>query len=99
MFPGLTSKCSEESIAAAAHIYPKTDIIHVADTTATTALQTIDPPYAGFSGILLVSNRSGADISTVTTGNISAARTIPNNFLVPFIYSQLHEEWIPGAIS
>ena len=99
MIPGLTSKVSEEDIALATTISPKTDVVHVTDTTSTTVLTTIRPPYAGFSGILIVINESGDNITTVTTGNIQAARTIPVNMPILFIYSKTNDIWFPGAIS
>lgn len=99
MIPGLTSKVSEEGIALATSISPKTDVVRVNDTATTTVLATIIPPYGGFSGILLLINESGANITTVTTGNIQAARTIPVNMPIVFIYSKRNDVWYPGAIS
>lgn len=99
MIPGLVSKISESNLAAATTISPKTDLVHINSTTATTVIATIVPPYEGFSGIMVLSNESGNNITTVTTGNILRAATIPVSLAVPFLYSKSLGKWIPGAIS
>jgi len=99
MFPGLTTKVSEQNIALATTIIPLSDVIHVTDTTSTTVASTIVPPYGGFSGIMIIINRSGANITTVTTGNIATAVTIGQNLSTVFIYSFAQAKWYPGAIS
>jgi hypothetical protein len=99
MIPGQASKSSESVVAAATTIYPKTDIIHVTDTASTTVFTTIVPPYAGFSGSLLVINRSGASMTTVTTGNIQTAVTVGQNVATVLAYSKLLDKWVPGALA
>lgn len=100
MWPGFTTKLSEEILAAATTIFPKKDIVHVTDTTATTVLTTIMPAFGGgFSGMTIFVNRSGGNITTVTTGNIAKAVTIPESQSCVFVYSKLTDDWYPGAIS
>lgn len=99
MFSGFTSKVSEAAISLTATINPLTDLVHVTSTATTTVVATIVPPFAGFSGITFIANRSGGNITTTTTGNILAAVTIPNNIVTPFIYSLLLGKYIPGPIS
>jgi hypothetical protein len=99
MFPGLTSKISEAAIPLATTIYPKTDLIRVTDTTSTTVVATITPAFGGFGGFLVICNRSGNDITTVTTGNILTAVTIGDNAAVVFIYSMSEAKWLPGALA
>lgn len=99
MFPGLVSKRSEQALALATTISPKADIVRITDTTVTTVLATITPPYAGFSGQITFINASGANITTVTTGNIIVARTIPINMPIPLTYSKIAGTWYVGAIS
>jgi len=98
MYPGLTTKVSEVTVALATTIYPKTDLIRITDTTATTVLTTISPAYGGFGGFLVIANQSGANITTVTTGNILAVTTIADKTAVMFIYSKGAGKWIPGAV-
>src|SRR5262245_41541056 len=99
MFPGLTTKVSERKIALATTIAPKEDVIIVTDTSSTTVMTTVIPRAGGFSTIMVVVNVSGASITTVTTGNIAAALTIPQNQTCVFIFSKLQGKWYPGAIS
>jgi hypothetical protein len=99
MFPGLTTRLSESLIAAATTISPMTDIIHVTDTTSTTVVTTIIPPYAGFSGILVLINRSGGNVTTLTTGNIATAVTLGQNVSIVLVYSMIQNKWYPGALA
>ena len=99
MIPGMVTKASEENIALTTTIAPKADIIHVTDTTTTTVLATITPPFGGSSGICIIVNRSGANITTVTTGNIDKAVTIPTSQTCLFALSKLTAKFYPGAIS
>jgi hypothetical protein len=99
MIPGLTSKVSESLVACSTTISPKTDVIHINTTTATTVIATIMPPYGGFSGILVVINRSGGNVTTVTTGNIATAVTIGENVATVLIYSKIQNLWYPGALA
>ncbi len=99
MFPGLTSKVSEATIALATTIYPKTDVIRVTDTTSTTAVATINPAYGGFGGFLVIINQSGNNITTTTAGNIQSAITVGQNVATLFIYSMGAGKWFPGALA
>jgi len=96
MIPGLTTKLSEEVIASAATIYPKTDLVRV---TGTTNIATITPAFGGgFSGILFVVPVDGT-VNTVTTGNILVAVAMPVNRATLLVYSKVANKWYPGAIS
>ena len=99
MIPGLTTKISEQTIAAATTIAPTSDLVHVTDTTSTTVITTIVPPFGGFSGIMVLVNRSGNNITTLTTGNIATAVTIGSNVATVLVYSKLTDDWYPGALA
>jgi hypothetical protein len=100
MIPGLTTKLSEEVVALSTTITPKADIQRITSTTVTTVLATISPAFGGgFSGIIFLVNDSGNPINFVTTGNIEVTRTVPDNFMVPLVFSKLSGKWYPGAIS
>jgi|SRR5688572_5253984 len=100
MFPGLTTKLSEGTVAAAAIIYPQSDLVHITDTTSTTVLTTIAPTFGGgFSGMLILVNRSGASMTTVTTGNIATAITIGQNVATLLVYSKSQAKWYMGALA
>lgn len=100
MFPGLTTKISESVGALSTITTIKTDLYHVTSTTDGTTVTTIKDQFGGgFSGMMIILNRSGASIATVTTGNIAAAAVIPANLSCLFTYSKLTGKWYPGAIS
>lgn len=100
MFPGLTTKVSEEVVSLGTTIYPKSDVLHVTDTTTTTVLATITPAFGGgFSGIHIIVNRSGNNITTVTTGNIATAVTIGQNVAIIATYSKLTGKFYMGALA
>lgn len=95
MIPGTTSKLSEEVLAAATTITPKSDLVRL---TGTTAIATIVPPYAGFSGLLFIVP-TGGNVATTTAGNISVVQTMLNNQLTVLVYSKLANKWFPHALS
>jgi hypothetical protein len=99
MIPGLTTKISEELISLTSTISPASDLVHVTSTVSTTVLLTIRPPFGGFSGIMVILNRSGNNITTLTTGNIVTAITIGQNVPVVLVYSKLTDKWYVGALA
>lgn len=100
MIPGSTTKVSETVISLSTTVDAKADLLRVTSTTVTTVLTTLLPNFGGgYSGVVLLVNDSGNPINLVTTGNIEVARTIPDNFLVPMVFSKLSGKWYPGAIS
>lgn len=100
MFPGLTTKISEETGALSTITTVKRDLFHVTSTTATTVVTTIQDQFGGgFSGMFILLNRSGNNITTLTTGNIATAVTIGQNVSILFTYSKLTNKWYPGALA
>lgn len=99
MIPGLTTKISEELISLTSTISPTSDLVHINSTVTTTVLLTIKPPFGGFSGIMVLVNRSGANMTTLTTGNIITAVTLGVNVALVLVYSKLTDKWYPGALA
>lgn len=99
MIPGTTTKISEELIALTTTISPKSDLVHVTSTTSTTVLVKIMPPYGGLPGIMVIVNRSGNNITTLTTGNIATAITIGQNVATVLCYSALTNKYYVGALA
>jgi len=97
MIPGITTRISEAVVALTTTISPEADLIRVTDTTSTTVMTTVIPHFAGQSGVMIVVNQSGANITTVTTGNILTATTIGQNIGVLFTFSKLTSKWIVGS--
>lgn len=96
MFPGTTTKISESTIASAASISPKTDLVLL---TGSTAIATIVPSYGGgFSGVLFLVPIDGT-VGLLTTGNIAIAVTMPLDRTTVLVYGKTEGKWYPGAIS
>lgn len=96
MFPGTTTKISEEVVASAASISVKADLCKL---TGSTALATITPNFGGgFSGICILVPTDGT-LGLLTTGNIAIAVTMPQNRATILVYSKEEDVWYPGAIS
>lgn len=95
MTPGLTTKLSESTVASAATIDVKSDLVRV---TGSTSIATINPHFAGFSGICIIVPVD-SNVATLTTGNISLAVTMPADRATVLVYSKEDGIWYPGAIS
>jgi hypothetical protein len=96
VIPGLTSKLSEEIIASAATIYPKTDMVIL---TGTTQIDNIRPAFGGGFGGFLVLCATGGNVVLGAGGNIAATVTIVDERSCVLVYSKLMSKWYPGAIS
>jgi hypothetical protein len=97
MIPGLTSKISESVAAVAASLFPKTDLLRVTGTG--TNVDTIVPPYAGFSGILFLVADNAAGITLSTAGNILVGATLTQNRLYVLVYSKLSNKWYIHSVA
>lgn len=95
MLPGTTTRLSESTVASAATIVPLSDLVNL---TGSTAIATIIPPFAGFSGIMILVPKDGT-LGLLTTGNISIAVTMAQNRATVLVYSAANNVWAPGAIS
>lgn len=95
MIPGLTSKLSEQNVAAATLVVQKSDLMRINDTTSTTQIATIIPAFAGFSGVLFLQNKSGAALTLTTAGNIVGAGSfsVINNRMAILVFSKLEGKW------
>lgn len=90
MFPGLTTKLSEETIASADSISPKSDLVRV---TGSTAINTINPPFGGgFSGMMTLVPVDGA-VVLGTSGNILVGITMAVNRAVSLFWSKSASKW------
>jgi len=96
MIPGTTTKLSEETIASAAAISPRADLVKL---TGTTTIANIFGQFGGgFSGILMLVPLDGT-VATTTTGNIAVNVSMAQNRVTVLVYSKLQNAWYPGAIS
>ena len=91
MIPGLTSKLSESTVASAASITAKSDIVLV---TGTTQVNTILPNFGGgFSGFLVLVPTAGSVILG-TSGNILVGITAVINRAVFLVYVKSLGKWV-----
>jgi hypothetical protein len=91
MFPGTTSKLSESTVASAATINAKTDIVVL---TGTTQINTILANYGGvgFSGAVTLIPAAGAVILG-TSGNILVGITMAVNRATTLIFVKSLGKW------
>ena len=91
MIPGTTSKLSESTLASAASISPKTDIVLV---TGSTQINTIIPSFGGgFSGFVILIPTAGA-VTLGTSGNINVGIAMAQNRAVWLVYVRSLGKWI-----
>lgn len=95
MFPGLTTRLSEQTVASTTSITVSSDLVRI---TGSTAIATIIPKYDGFSGICILVPTDGT-LGLLTTGNIAIAVTMAQNRTTVLVYSKAAGVWYPGAIS
>jgi hypothetical protein len=92
MIPGTTSKLSESTVASAATISAKTDIVKV---TGTVAINTILPNFGGgFSGLLILVPTDPAGVTLGTTGNINVGIAAAQNRAVFLVFVRSLGKWI-----
>jgi hypothetical protein len=91
MIPGSTSKMSESTLASAASISPKTDIVKV---TGSTQINTIVPAFGGgFSGLCVLIPVDSA-ITLGTSGNINVGLAAAQNRAVWLVFVRSLGKWI-----
>jgi uncharacterized membrane protein len=96
MFPGITTKLSQDTVASTTTVEVKADLLHV---TGTTNIATLNPHFGGgFSGVVFIVPTDGT-VNTVTTGNISVAVAMAQNRVTVLVWSKKNSTWYPGAIS
>lgn len=92
MIPGTTSKLSESTVASAATISAKTDIVLV---TGTTAISTILPNFGGgFGGLLILIPTNAAGVTLGTSGNILVGIAAAQNRSVFMVFVKSLGKWV-----
>lgn len=97
MFPGITTKLSEDVVASTTTITVKADLVRITGTTNVATI-VVGKYGGGFSGMCILVPTDGT-VNTVTTGNISVAVAMPQNRATVMVYSKKNNTWYPGAIS
>jgi hypothetical protein len=92
MIPGTTTKLSESTLASAATISPKTDIVLL---TGTTAVNTIVPSFGGgFSGLVILIPTNAAGVTLGTSGNILVGLAAVQNRALALVYVKSLGKWV-----
>jgi hypothetical protein len=92
MIPGLTSKLSESTVASAATISAKTDIVLVSGTGT---INTILPNFGGgFSGFLVLIPTNAAGVTLGTSGNILVGLAAVQNRALFMVYVRSLAKWV-----
>lgn len=89
MIPGTTSKLSESTVASAATITAKSDVVKV---TGTTQIDTITPRTGGFGQFLVLIPVDGSVILS-TSGNINIGITAVINRAVFLVFVKSTGKW------
>jgi len=89
MFPGLTTKLSEKTVASAATIVADADVLFV---TGSTQIDDIVPKTGGFSQLLGIVPVSGS-LTLSSSGNIAVGDALSQNRLTWLIYSKERDSW------
>jgi hypothetical protein len=90
MIPGTTSKLSETTVASAASIDAKSDVVLV---TGTTQVNTIIPHFGGGFGGLLILIPTAGSVILGTSGNILVGITAVINRAVYLNYVKSTGKW------
>lgn len=97
MIPGYgSSRLREESIASAATITVKADLVRL---TGTTQVDTIlSPVNMGRDGMLIFLYTNGAGLTVSAAGNVAVSQALVTNRLYAYVFSTLAAKWIPHGV-
>jgi hypothetical protein len=91
MIPGSVSKLSEMTVASAATITAKADLVNV---TGTTQVNTIVPGLGTAVSQMCIINPLGATLVLGTSGNIAVGVTLVQNRPSVLIWSKAAQKWL-----
>lgn len=91
MIPGSISKLTERTVASAATITAKADVLHV---TGTIQINNIIPGLGTAQSQFLILNPQGATLVLGTSGNIAVGLTAVINRPVFLVYSRTLGKWL-----
>lgn len=97
MIPGYgSSRLKEESVASAATITVKADLIRI---TGTTQIDNIFTPLnVGRDAYLIFVYTNGAGVTISAAGNVAVAQALVTNRLYVYVFSTLAGKWIPHGV-
>ena len=97
MIPGTVSKLTETTVASAASIVAKSDIVRV---TGNTQVDTIVPPFGGANNVSIwVIAITAGNLVVSAAGNVLIGQTLITNRLYIFVWSKTTQKWyIHGVV-
>lgn len=97
MIPGYgSSRMKEESVASAASILVKADLIRI---TGVTQIDNIfSPVNMGIGGLLIFVYTNGAGVTISAAGNVAVAQALVTNRLYAYAWSSIAQKWIPHGV-
>lgn len=98
MIPGYgSSRLKEESIASAATIQVKSDLVRI---TGTTQVDTINHSLilSSRGGLLIFVYTNGAGVTLSAAGNIAVSQALVTNRLYAYVWSTLAGKWMPHGV-
>jgi hypothetical protein len=97
MIPGYgSSRLKEESIASAATITVKADLIRLTGVTQVDNI--FSPLNVGRDGQLIFVYTNGAGLTISAAGNVAVAQALVTNRLYAYCWSSLANKWIPHGV-
>lgn len=94
MIPGHgSSRLKEESIASAATITLKADLVRITGTTQVDNM--LSPVNMGRDGLLVFVYTNGAGVTLSAAGNIAVSQALVTNRLYAYVWSSLANKWLP----
>lgn len=97
MIPGYgSSRLKEESVASAATIQVKADLVRI---TGTTQVDNIRHPFIqSLQGLLIFVYTNGAGVTLSAAGNIAVSQALVTNRLYAYCWSPVAQKWIPHGV-
>lgn len=97
MIPGYgSSRMKEESVASAATITVKADLIRITGTTQIDNI--LSPVLMGRDGALIFVYTNGAGVTISAAGNVAVSQALVTNRLYAYAFSFLAGKWIPHGV-
>lgn len=97
MIPGYgSSRAREETVASAATIVVKSDLVRI---TGTTQIDTIlSPVNVGRDCALIFLFTPDAGVTVSAAGNVAVSQTLVTNRLYAYMWSSIAAKWIPHGV-
>ena len=97
MFPGQSSKTTEEVVASAATITVKADLVRISGSTQIETI--LSSLFLGKGGVIVFLTPTDGAVVLGTSGNILVGQSMAQNRLYCLIYSAVAGKWYVHAVA